>query len=86
MYSVRVILTFGFMRMVVMRKKVRIISEETFGIRYLLTTPARNIEIMRFWNTKELSFWPFSYTGFNKTCVYPVLFTLSPWSTSCTKS
>ena len=34
MYSVRVILTFGFMRMVVMRKKVRIISEETFGIRY----------------------------------------------------
>lgn len=37
MCSVLVIHTFGFMMMVVMRRKVKIISEETFGRRYLPT-------------------------------------------------
>ena len=37
MYSVHVIHTFGFMMMVVMRRKVKIILEETFGRRYWLT-------------------------------------------------
>lgn len=37
MYSAHVIHTFWFMMMVVMRRKVKIISEETFGRRYWLT-------------------------------------------------
>ena len=51
MYGVHMILTYGFMRMVTMQMKDRILSEETFGIRYLLVSPARNFKIMRFCNT-----------------------------------